>query len=440
MKLSGAVQRFYLTAKAFFSNDLPSYACAGAFNFLLSSVPLALVTISICLRIWQNSGAEILTFLNEYEMLSDSFDWEKLIEYSPLLAKPSGLLETFAVVSLLWISRRFFLSIQSAVKRIYSKKKQRKAIKQNLFIIASEIVLVLSIILIIFAITAFKAFLGMDLSGRLIPPVALEVLHTIFRFAPSALLCAFLFLVYKITPLPHPKAHLSFACAAMCSAGFTVFSFFFSLIIDTERYNLIYGLLGNMILLLIEVYLFFIFFLFFAQFQYVSQFYDNFVFAQIYLISKDAGRKPRTDPEARLFRRPARLTRYEVAVPAGGTVFRRGEKSYDVYYICAGTIKTDNGKTAKTLGPGETFGDFAFLTGTYRIYTATAETGCILLKIPPALFQETINVASAVARRTLQIIAEHIDDILRNARTGDAESAASGGQTPHAEIEIENDL
>ena len=163
MKLSDTAQRFYITAKSFFDNDLPSYACSGAFNFLLSSVPLALVVISICLRIWHNSGEEILRFLNEYELLSDSFDWTESINNSTILTKPSGLLEIFAVFSVLWLSRKFFMSIKGAIKRIYRKKNQRKPIKQNLFIIASEIILVLSIIFVILIITAARTFLDMEL-------------------------------------------------------------------------------------------------------------------------------------------------------------------------------------------------------------------------------------------------------------------------------------
>ena len=431
MKLSDTAQRFYITTKYFFSNDLSSYACAGAFNFLLSSIPLALVVISICLRIWHTSGTEILQFLSDYELLSDSFDWTSSIINSSILTKPSGLLEIFAVFSVLWLSRRFFISIQGAIKRIYRKKTQRKPIKQNLFLTASEIILVLSIIFIILIITSARAFLSMELSLKIVSPVVLEILHNVFRFAPFGLLIVFLFFVYKFTPLPHPKNTLSFACALMCSVTFTVFSFVFSLIIDSNRYNLIYGLLGNLILLLIEVYFFFILFLFFAQFQYISQFYDDFIFAQIYLLSKNDKTTSSGKFEAKLFKYPVRLARYEIRVPAGQTIFSRGDKSYDVYYICSGEILIKNSRTKKILTSGEIFGDFAFLTGTYRIYSAMTETDCILLKIPPELFQEAIDVTSSVARRTLQVIAEHINEIAE----GEPDM-----KTPHAEIEIENNL
>lgn len=431
MKLSDTAQRFYITAKSFFDNDLPSYACSGAFNFLLSSVPLALVVISICLRIWHNSGEEILRFLNEYELLSDSFDWTESINNSTILTKPSGLLEIFAVFSVLWLSRKFFMSIQGAIKRIYRKKNQRKPIKQNLFIIASEIILVLSIIFVILIITAARTFLDMELSLKVISPFVLEILDKIFRFVPFAILVVFLFFVYKLTPLPHPKTILSVVCALMCSLTFTAFGFVFSLIIDTERYNLIYGLLGNLILLLIEVYFFFISFLFFAQFQYISQFYDDFIFAQIYLLSKKDKTTSSGKFEAKLFKYPVRLARYETRFSAGETIFSSGDKSYDVYYICSGEVRIENTKMEKVLKSGEIFGDFAFLTGTHRIYTARTEKDCILLKIPPELFQETIYVTGSVARRTLQVIAENISELIPE---------ETGEKAPHAEIEIEANL
>lgn len=444
MKRTDAASRFYITAKTFLSNDLSSYACACAFNFFLSSVPLALLVVSVCLRIWQSSGTEILHFLSEWNALYGSFPLLETVQPQALPFRASGLVEALALFSVLWLSRKVFLSTQQAFKRIYRRTNRRRALRETLLVVAAEVAIVLSITLVILVITAVRTLLNLDFFRGILPAVLQNFLHRLFLLAPAALLFGFLFLLYQILPLPRPKAGLSALCALLCTASFSVFSAVFSLLIDPVRYNLIYGLAGNLVLFLIKVYLFFVFLLFFAQFQNVSQFYENFLLAGLYLLSQKTKSRPDRRLETRIFLNSAKLQKYKTVFPAGTPVFTCGENSHEIYCICSGIIRTERGGVQRRLEAGQTFGDFAYLAGIPRTASAVAETDCVLLKIPPEVFRKTLDTVSGVARRNLQVTAEHIGGMFRST-TGDSAAGSSSGTytdsgTSGAEIEKNRDL
>jgi len=103
------------------------------------------------------------------------------------------------------------------------------------------------------------------------------------------------------------------------------------------------------------------------------------------------------------------------AVPAGETLFNKGDQGDSMYIILAGKVHiftTDNQGSQLTLthyGPGHVFGDFTLLDEQPRSASAVAEEPLDLLVLTRAQFQEFLPQHPAIG---LAII-RHLTDRLR---------------------------
>lgn len=88
-----------------------------------------------------------------------------------------------------------------------------------------------------------------------------------------------------------------------------------------------------------------------------------------------------------------------VRMKAGETIFRQGAKGNALYFIDEGTVKIISGDprgkkgatTLAQLGPGQSFGEMALLTGEPRTASALAIQDVLLLKINKEYFDELID-------------------------------------------------
>lgn len=175
------------------------------------------------------------------------------------------------------------------------------------------------------------------------------------------------------------------------------------------RYNLVYGILSNIIVLLLEVYMFFFLFLFFTQFLYVSQFFDSFLLARIYLLPAYNDPNPIKQIERSMFIEPRNLyERFALHKKPGEIIFNIGEESNEVYYIWEGNIGLVMPNQVIELQRGNTFGEFACLTGGQRTATAIALGNVTILRIPGTLFLEAMDTDGEMSRRSLQMIADYV--------------------------------
>src|SRR5262249_10538534 len=113
------------------------------------------------------------------------------------------------------------------------------------------------------------------------------------------------------------------------------------------------------------------------------------------------------------------------SVPAGATIFDRGDPGSSLFAICAGTVKIINrswdGKDAvlNLISAGEIFGEIALLDGQPRTAGAGAVTDCELLVIDrrnvlpmiasePDVALNLIEILCARLRRT----SEQVEDVM----------------------------
>ncbi len=406
--LTGLVQKLYITWSAFTANDLTTHATAGAYSFLLSALPLILMVLAILIRVIHASPEIILSFMSENAIFSRTLDPNAFLE-SIMSVRSVGLMEIVLGLSIFWMARRFFAEIQKGMTVIYRKSGKGKAIKENLIVIAAEVLLIFLIVVLATLMMSGTAIFDSLVRDSLIDRHVIRAVRALFRYAPITVIFLFLFLVYLFSPRTKPTVVQSFWAALACTLSFTLVRVVFAGLVNMTRYNLVYGILSNVIVLLLEVYLFFFLFLFFAQFQYVSQFFESFLLVKLYLLPKQDDPNPIARFERALFREPPFYrSKYEFLANKGDVLFRIGENSTDLYYIWEGFIRLEMPSQVIELGKGGMFGEFSSIIGGNRTATATATTDCVLLKIPASIFQATIEVDGEMSKRTLQMIADYM--------------------------------
>ncbi|ULQ60532.1 YihY/virulence factor BrkB family protein [Brucepastera parasyntrophica] len=407
-RLLGFFQRVYITASSFLSNNLLTHAAAGAYSFLLSALPIILLAVIILVRIFHTSIEDIKMLVETDNLISNSFNFSAILD-SVTSIRSLGIFEIIIGFFIFRMARRFFASLTQSMQTIYRKRGHGKAIKENLIIIAGEIILIFFIVIMFIMLIAGNAFLNSALLQNFLSPFMVTLLTNLFRFVPITLVFLFLFLAYHFTPRTRPPAAYSLVASACCTITFVIVLIIFNSFVNLSRYNLVYGILSNVIVILFEVYIFFVLFLFFAQFQYVVQFYESFLLAQIYLLPDYSDPNPRRQFERIMFIKPNLLyRRYAVRKNKGDIIFHAGESTTEIYYIIQGTVRLNMTNQIIELGTGKTFGEFASLIGGNRTGNAIAETDCVLLRIPGELFLETIEVDGAMSRRTLQMVSDFV--------------------------------
>lgn len=402
------LQRLYITWDTFIANDLFTYASAGAYSFILSVFPVLLMVLVILIRLLHTSPEVITGLLGSTELIGGSFDLEPFFA-SITSIKSIGIFEIVIGISIFWMARRFFASLQQSITRIYRKRGKVKPVKENLIVLGAEALLVILIVSLAIFLTAGNAFFDSVISQSLMSPVLFTLFNNLFTFAPYAMLFIFLFLVYYFTPRTRPTVTQSLFAALVCMVSFFIVLAIFASFVNMTRYNLVYGIMSNLIVLLLEVYLFFFLFLFFAQYQYVVQFFDSYLLAQLYLLPPYDDPNPFKQLRRLLFLEPVGFYHsYAISKRAGEILFRLGDESTELYYVWQGTVRLDMHDHVIEVGRGRVFGEFSSIAGGLRTATAIALTDVILLKLPARLFQETIAVDAELSRRTLQLISDYV--------------------------------
>jgi membrane protein len=406
--LTGIVQRLYITWTTFTANNMNTYATAGAYSFLLSALPIVLMVIAILIRVVHASPAFITRYIASNDILAKIIDANGFLS-SIQSIHALGIVEIILGISIFWMARSFFTSLQSGMATIYRKRGKGKLVKDNLLVIAAEVILIALIVaMAIFVMSGNVIFRTLVQEGS-VPSQFVPIARSVIRYLPFSLIIIFLFFVYYTIPRTKPRWGQSLFASLACALSFSLLRLLFASFVNMTRYNLVYGILSNVIVVLLEVYLFFFLFFFFAQFQYVTQFFESFLLAKLYLLPSHDDANPVRQFERMLFVEPPYFrAKYERKETAGQTIFRRGDSSTELYYVWEGTIRLEMPGQVIDLGKGSMFGEFSSIIGGNRTATAITLTDCVLLMIPASIFQETVDIDGDMSRRTLQMIADHL--------------------------------
>lgn len=399
-----------LTVELFIKNRLLSYAGACSFSFLFSFIPVFLMTIVVLVRILHASPDVVESVFALIPQLGNYFSIDSVIKAVQSL-KTVNLFEILIGISIFWLARRFFASVFDSLQNIFHTHAQRKAIATQGFTFVVEALIIIVTAAVMFACMLIQTVTEIPIISsflRKIPALSFffnGILITNFiRYFPNILIFTVLLILYRTVPGSRPKKSLCALSSFLCTAAFFVFRSIMHLFLNVANYNLIYGFLGQVIIMLMDIYFFFTFFLAFAQFMFVCQFFGDILTGTLYMLPKQDEAGFFGSARARLFIRPD----YFLACPrrvrdffAGDEIFSKGDEAECAYFIAEGIVSVERDGKSAVLKPGEFFGETECLAHLPRKSSARAEIQSKLIVIGADEMNRLIMKNHAAARKIL---------------------------------------
>ncbi len=389
---------------------MANHAAAGAYSFLLSAIPAVLVILYISSKALVSFDAEIiLTTLNPF---IEAFGGREALK--AIISKPlTGFAGAFGFINLIWAARLFIVSLQRGVRVVYSDAAKANPVRENVLTFAVELIVIVAVVLVILVSQVARAALDTMQWAPAAEFFGLAVKASLHLF-PVTLLWLFVFLTYKNVPPRKPRLGNAAFSAVLCVASYTALGAMLGLTLDTARYGLLYGILGNLIVGLIKVYFFFWLYFFHAELCYTLEYFDSLLFARFHRLSSTE--KPAGRIERALFSEPNRLIkRYSREFAAGETIFSQGDEDRSALYLYRGSVEiylAQNDERPATLlstvGEGEFFGEMAWILEEPRSALARAKSDCTVFILPPELFERFLAQDAGASRRLVELLAARL--------------------------------
>lgn len=233
------------------------------------------------------------------------------------------------------------------------------------------------------------------------------------KYFPNIIIFVLVSVLYKFVPGTKPSFKLSMGVGLFCTVAFFIFGTALHLFMNTKNYNIIYGFLSQMILLLLDIFFFFTFFLFCAQLLYVCQFFDDLLIGELYLLPKQEEKGKANKLRRKLFLRPDFLLAkeiYTVELNEGEVLFEKGDEKDETYYIVEGSVQCVKSDSVKNFGKGDFFGEIACVLKKPYDSTAMATSPSRIVKIKGDTFRFLVEQDSEVAKKTLSQISSYFSD------------------------------
>jgi membrane protein len=406
------VQRLFITAQLFGQNGLANHAAAGAYGFLLSAVPALFIVSFVLLAALRASPRTVTDILMQMDFFRDHFEDTHLIETFLSAARP-GITGVVSVLSVFWAARIFAQSIQRGLKIVFPGAKAGDFFLGYLMMFAVELLVLAAVILM--ALSSRLALAVYGVFGSLLGdvPAFAEISGLAASLIPLTGLGLLSYCTYRMVPVRPPRRLSALRGTLSGIILFETTSFLLHLFVDEIRYNFLYGALGNLIILLGDVYFFFYFYFFGAQTAFVIDSFDALLFSRF---RQTRAEKPALSNllERKLFASAAgRLTRYLRSFKKGETIFRQGEDSREAYFLLsgeAGVYLRDQEDSAAVDGvrPGSFFGETASLLQEPRTATVRATQEAVALVLPPRLFTGILAADTTIDRALIENLSRRL--------------------------------
>ena len=367
-----AVQCVLITVELFKKNGLANHAAAGAYGFLFSAAPALLIVALFNSQVLKSASETAAAIISQMGLISHAFDMRRLSESILSLSEP-GVAGIISVVGLLWAARIFALSLQRGLGVIFPDTGAISPAKK----VTSSVLIEAALILFAFMAVATAVF------SLLVP-----------------LLMAGLFVLagYTLVPAKAPKRSAALIGTLCCIGFFSAFFLILQFIFNAEHYYFIYGTMGSLLILLVNVYFFFILFYVGAELTFVID-------------SLDALLLSRFIQGARWFASVnGALRKYIRSYEKGAVLFSRGELSQEVYYVLSGdaAVYLDEGVMLALVGQGKLLGEMGSFLSESRSATVKAHTDLKVLVIPSPLFQDVLRFSHDADKKVITILSERL--------------------------------
>ena len=401
-------QNLFISSDLFVTNSLAQSATSCAFGFLFSLLPVLLLILIVVTRIL-NNNQDILT--DFYPYISNFITIEQYASISDTLIeiKKIGIFEIITVLAIFWISRRFFITVMQVFRKIFRNQTKRKNFLFSIGGIVGEVILIVGLGIITAIIITIAPLFRANHFFSIFPNLETGLMQFLVSFGPYFLLFFAVIITYRFAPGTKPKIKLCLTSGLCTVAVFFVVQKFLKIFLNISRYNLIYGVLSNIIILLLEVNIFFQIFLFFAQYIYVSQFFETLLLGELYLLPKRESQKFFERIKRFLFIKPVKLVNKGenvIHIAKGEVVFEAGCEGCDVYYIVSGFAEIVKKNHVEYANPGSFIGEVSAFLDIPREATVIAQTDLQLVKIKEEDFQTLLQTNPKVTQRLLENVAK----------------------------------
>ncbi len=406
------LQKFILTLDLFFKNELLNHSAAAAFFFILSVTPvffLLLFSFDRYLASFPEASEVFFSFLSE---INPNLDKTFFIRIG-LLNMGSTAIGVFGVLNLMWAGCWILGAIQRGLAVVFPTEKARPPLVMN---VLSLLILVL---LLLFAFLATVASIALKLVHNFLAShvAALSFMQLIFPYVNRMLSMAFvfglIFMAYRFVPEKKPGTASSMVGALLCAGSIILMHAVISGFYDAARFNVIYGVLGSLIITVLWVHFTFVLFFFFAQFTRVTEKIDILLLERMFYLQLTENRK-KNKFDRFLFANPRYIfSKYARGYQPKDVLFKAGDPADGIFYIMDGQIglyRRRDGTEVQTalLGKGEVFGETAYLLQENRALTAVAETEAALLVIGVDLFEELLQHNTDFSRSVIKMLSHRL--------------------------------
>ncbi|MCL2211764.1 MAG: YihY/virulence factor BrkB family protein [Treponema sp.] len=403
------LQRLWLTFELFNKNGLMNHAAACAYGFLLSAAPALIFISFIVSRILSGYHDILESVLGQTDMLFGVLDARNLVN-NFLNFSNSGITGIFSILIIFWATRLCATSIQRGLGIVFSGA--RSIIKVNVFTFGLGL---LTMFVIIIALIGLRAVIILFNSVQFMSAVSsapffIMAARLIFNFSIAMLAMA----AYRLYPVKHPKFKYIIIGTLACIIFYRIFSVGFTMLVNPDRYNLLYGTLGRLFLFLVNIYFFFVFFLFGGQLIKVLDVSDAMLFIRLRQVySNNAQQKKMLDKLFSKLTKP--LKKYHALYKKDDQIFIINSHGKEAYYILSGKagvyLDSEFKNRISFVNEANFFGEMASITLDERTVSIKAETDLSVLILPPALFRVILQLDPNIDQSLIKILSQQLKNI-----------------------------
>ncbi|MCR5284663.1 MAG: YihY/virulence factor BrkB family protein [Treponema sp.] len=410
-KLTKLGQIIYITCANFMNNNLWESASSCSFGFIFSFIPLSLIIIALLtglIKLSPDIYQWVLKIVDEIRPVYDITPFLSNLMNNNAIHWVDILLGFWVI----WMARKMFLSIMQAMTKIFRSVSERKTIINQLFIFILEFLIVILIAFTIISAFIFNQILDhsflLENFSDIIPFFITRNSHNLLSVGMYIIIFISSSCIFKLSSGTHPKLSWCIIYAALSTFCFYVFSLFISKFMDLTNYNVIYGTVSTLVILMMKVYFFFVIFLFFAQMIYVTQYFDILLKSQIYLLPTEEEEGLINNLRRIMFLNPSALKTSDNTLyfKAGDLIYAKGEASNCVYYLRSGKITEECNDSIISYTAGSFFGDTQCLLNQPRTGNAIADTEVKLIVFSAEEFKELIRRSPVAATKAVAKISE----------------------------------
>jgi membrane protein len=341
-------------------------AAAIALYAILSLIPLFILTLLIVNHLFSANPEIRERLFDGIRQFIPSFSGALLTQFGQIAGK-KDLLGFGGIISLIWFSAMIFSAIEQAMNLIFRSQTYRNYFVSKLLAIAM-IPLGWAVGVVSVGMTYAATILAKQplfLRGEFL--FLSDVHGAVVRYLlPYLVTVVFFTAVYKVIPTAKVGLKSALVGGAIFSALMAIATHFFAWhVANYTRYDVIFGPLEAVVILVFWVFYVAIIFLFCAEFIDSYQRRDMVLLEKAFL--KPGKRRLKINEQ--LFRRFGRF------YGPNEYIFHEGDTGQDLFYILHGRVRMEKraGQAKKILaemGPGEYFGEMAALIDAPRTASA----------------------------------------------------------------------